>query len=300
MTRRWALGVMLGGVLVAVATNPVLALEKYGRPLPSMEALEDKPLGEEAEESLFSGYLLSAAFVKNPTFAARPDNSGLVGLRHMIHLETDLYEDYLQFYTDQNFFSDRQDGWIRLSEWDSTYAFTGSIDRFSWRLQYERDAGLDRRTLTQEYADVLVTGRFVAMQDAAWWRRAFPQQNLTFYAGAGWLFHNSEYFARPDNTGKALFRYVAHADLDLYKNRVVLYADTNLFTDRQSSNNANPTELDWMVGVAVRYQDFEVAFYREEDRPLDRGGLVQKYYALQLRYSFEAPRRWAKQLGFVK
>ncbi|MFO0775128.1 MAG: hypothetical protein U0172_10750 [Nitrospiraceae bacterium] len=290
-------------LLCLACAVPAAALEKYGRPLPSMEGVDGSSGGpghEEPDEPLFSGYLLSAAFLKNPTFAARPDNSGLVGLRHMLHLETDLIGDYLQFYTDQNFFSDRRDGWVRLSEWDSTYAFTGSVDRFSWRLQYERDAGLDRRTIVQEYADVLVTARFVAMQDARWWRRTFPQQNLTAYAGAGWLFHNSQYFARPDNTGKALFRYVAHADLDLYKNKVVLYADTNLFTDRQASNNTNPTELDWIVGLAVRYRDFEVAVYREEDRPLDRAGLVQKYIAVQLRYSFDAPKSWSRPWGFLR
>lgn len=286
---------LLASVLLAITTSPVAALEKYGRPLPSMDGPESAE--HEAEEPLFSGYLLTAAFLHNPTFAARPDNSGLVGLRHMIHLETDLYKDYLQFYTDQNFFSDRRDGWIRLSEWDGTYAFTGAVDRVGWRLQFERDAGLDRRTLVQEYADVLVTARFVASQDAEWWRRRFPQQNLTFYAGAGWLFHNSQYFSRPDNTGIALFRYVAHADVDLYKNRVVLYADTNVFTDRQSSNKGNPSELDWIVGIAVRFREVEVALYREEDRPLDRAGLVQKYVALQFRYSFEAPRRWSKTQG---
>jgi hypothetical protein len=77
--------------------------------------------GREEEETLFGGYLLTGAFVKNPSFAARPDNSGLVGMRHMLHLETDLYKQYLTFYTDQNFFSDRTDGWIKLSEWDATF-----------------------------------------------------------------------------------------------------------------------------------------------------------------------------------
>ena len=50
-----------------------------------------------AEETLFRAYSLEAAFVSNPTFAARPDNTGLVGLRHMLHLETDLYKQYLTF-----------------------------------------------------------------------------------------------------------------------------------------------------------------------------------------------------------
>lgn len=291
---RWAL---LACCLPFLAPGPPPAhgLEKYGRPLPSM----DEPNHEtrEEEETLFGGYLLTGAFVKNPTFAARPDNTGLVGMRHMLHLETDLYQQYVTFYTDQNFFSDRTNGWITLSEWDATFALTGVVDRVSWRLQYERDAPLDRRGLKQAYADALVTARFQAIQDSTWWRRTFPNQNLTAYAGAGWLFHNSQYFARPNNTGRALFRYVAHADLDLYNNKLVLYADTNLFTDRESSNTLNPTELDWIVGIALRWKDTELAFYREEDRPLDQGGLVQKYYAVQLRFAFDVWKGAMERVG---
>lgn len=271
--------------LVFVWSSPALALEKYGRPLPSMDEADEN--GREAEESLFAGYFLTGVFASNPTFAARPDNTGLVGLRHMLHLETDLYKQYLTFYTDQNFFSDRTKGWIELTEWDGTYALTGALGHFSWRLQYERDAPLDRRGIKQDYADALVTAKFQAVQDLPGWRRLLPNQNLTAYAGAGWLFHNSNYFARPDNTGRALLRYVAHADLDLYKNKVVLYGDVNLFTDRDADNRANPTELDWIVGLALRWRNAELAVYHEQDRPLDRGGLVQKYLAVQLRFSFD-------------
>jgi hypothetical protein len=261
------------------------ALEKYGRPLPEMEGAHDN-----SEEHWVRGYLLSGAFMSNPSFAARPDNSGLVGLRHMIHLETDLYKEYLQFYTDQNFFSDRQAGWVRLSEWDSVYAFTGTIQNLGWRLQYERDAPLDRSGIIQAYADTLVTYRPADARSLSWWRSAFPDQNLTVYAGAGWLFHNQSYFARPDNSGRALFRYVAHADLDLYRNRVVLFVDGNFFTDRSASNVLNPTEFDLVMGLAVRYDEMEIALIHERDLPLDRGGLVQRYIALQLRYEFE----WTK------
>lgn len=264
--------------------NPALALEKYGRPLPSLKTTGEK---ETAEESLFSGYFLTGVFAHNPTFAARPDNSGLVGLRHMLHLETDLYKQYLTFYTDQNFFSDRTNGWIELSEWDGTYALTGVLGHFNWRLQYERDAPLDRRGIKQEYADILGTAKFQAVQDLPAWGRLLPNQNLTVYAGAGWLFHNSNYFARPDNTGRALIRYVAHADLDLYKNKVVLYGDINMFSNRDAGNQVSPTELDWIVGLAARWRNMELAVYYEQDQPLDRSGLVQKYLALQLRFSFD-------------
>lgn len=286
------LGLSIMGLLASPSLS--LALEKYGRPLPSMEQ-PDSTAAREAEETLFGGYFLTAAFVSNPSFTARPDNTGLVGLRHMLHLETDLYKQYLTFYTDQNFFSDRTKGWITMSEWDGTYAFTGLIDRWGWRLQYERDAPLDKSGLIQAYADTLLTSRFQAMQDFSWWQRAFPKQNLTAYAGAGWLFHNSNYFARPDNTGRALFRYVAHADLDLYKNRVVLYGDMNFFTDREAGNKLNPTELDWIIGLALRFrEDMELSLYQEHDQPLDKAGLVQKYTAVQLRYSFDVPKRFWK------
>lgn len=261
------------------------ALEKYGRPLPEMEGAHDH-----SEEHWVRGYLLSGVFMNNPSFAARPDNSGLVGLRHMIHLETDLYREYLQFYTDQNFFSDRRAGWISLSEWDSVYAFTGTIHNWGWRLQYERDAPLDRSGIIQAYADTLVTYRPANARSFSWWRSAFPDQNLTVYTGGGWLFHNQSYFARPDNSGRALFRYVAHADLDLYRNRIILFVDGNFFTDRSAADVLKPSEFDLVMGLAVRYQNMELALIHERDMPLDRGGLVQRYVALQLRYQFE----WTK------
>lgn len=268
------------------------ALEKYGRPLPDLGEIGEEGVahGPETEEHWFQGYLLSAAFVDNPTFAARPNNTGLVGMRYMLHLETDLYKEYLQFYTDQNFFSDRTRGWIRLSEWDGTFAFTGSLGNWGWRLQYERDAPLDTSGIKQVYADTLVTYRPTPANQFSWWHSRFPRQNLTMYAGAGWLFHNQDYFARPDNTGRALFRYVAHADLDLYRNRVVLFADTNFFSDRSASNPVSPTELDWLIGLALRHGNGELSVLHERDMPLDRGGLVQKYVAIQLRYEFE----WVK------
>ena len=292
MTRLHPLHAIVPGViftLLFVWPFEVQALEKYGRPLPSMEDSDEN--GHEAEETLFGGYFLTGVFANNPSFAARPDNTGLVGMRYMLHLETDLYKQYLTFYTDQNFFSDRTNGWIELSEWDGTYAFTGVVDHFGWRLQYERDAPLDRTGLIQAYADGLVTAKLQSAQDMAWWRRIFPNQSLTMYGGAGWLFHNSNYFARPDNTGRALFRYVAHADLDLYKNKVVLYGDVNMFTDRENSNQAKPTELDWIVGLALRWRQTELAIYHEQDQPLDRAGLVQKYLAVQFRFSFDVSKQ---------
>lgn len=245
------------------------------------------PANAEEEETFLGGYVLAAPFVSNPSFTARPNNTGLVGMRYMMHLETDLYKQYLTFYTDQNFFSDRKTGWVTLSEWDDTYALTGIVDHFGWRVQYERDKPLDQSGLQQIYGDTLVTYRFEAEHDWGWFRKRFPNQNLTAYAGPGWLFFNHQYFARPDNTGLALYRYVAHFDLDLYRGRVILYGDTNMFTDRTNGHSIRPSELDWILGVAVRWKDLELSFYREQDRPLDRSGFIQEYYAVQLRYAFD-------------
>jgi len=270
----------------------VWALEKYGRPMPGMEVehAEGPPNGREEEETFLGGYLLTAPFVSNPSFTARPNNTGRVGMRHMVHLETDLYKQYLTFYTDQNFFSDRDNGWIILTEWDDTYALTGIVDHFGWRVQYERDKPLDQSGLQQIYWDTLSTYRVEAEHDWDWFHKQFPHQNLTAYAGAGWLFFNNNYFARPDNTGRALYRYVAHFDLDLYDNRIVLYGDTNMFTDRTSGHALRPSELDWILGLAVRWKAWELSVYREQDRPLDRSGFIQEYYAVQLRYAFDFSR----------
>ena len=285
---------MTGLMTVALWPGPWLvggeafALEKYGRPLPEME--KEVPEGKQPsreDESLLGGYLLTGAFISNPSFAARPDNTGLVGMRYMLHAETDLYKKYLTFYSDQNFFSDRTNGWIELSEWDQTYGITGTVDHWFWRIQYERDAPLDKGGLSQIYADALINYRMRSVEDWAWWRRMFPKNNLTVYAGAGWLFHNDQYFARPDNTGRALFRYVAHFDLELYKHQVVLFGDVNMFTDREASSVVTPSEIDWILGLAVRWRDYELALYREQDRPVGQSTLIQEYWAVQLRYAFD-------------
>jgi hypothetical protein len=286
-------GLMTVALGVLGPSRDAAALEKYGRPLPEMDKKSGKEGQERSreDETLIGGYLLAGAFISNPSFAARPDNTGRVGMRYMLHAETDLYKKYLTFYSDQNFFSDRDNGWIELSEWDQTYGITGTVDHWFWRVQYERDAPLDRSGLKQVYADALLNFRMRSEEDWAWWRRVFPKNNLTVYAGAGWLFYNDQYFARPDNTGRALFRYVAHFDLDLYKHQFVLFGDVNMFTDREASSVVTPTEIDWILGIAVRWRDYEVSLYREQDRPVGQSTLIQEYWAVQLRYAFDFQKR---------
>ena len=68
---------------------------------------------------------------------------------------------------------------------------------------------------------------------------------------------------------------------------MVLFADTNWFTDREDSNKVKTTELDWIIGLALRCEGYELSVLHEQDMPLDRGGLIQRYTAIQLRYQFE-------------
>src|SRR3954453_4549511 len=44
--------------------------------------------------------------------------------------------------------------------------------------------------------------------------------------------YNPTYAARPDNTGLALFRYAAHADIDILGRKLSIPIDVNVFTDR--------------------------------------------------------------------
>ena len=108
-----------------------------------------------------------------------------------------------------------------------------------------------------------------------------------FYAAIGWLFSTQTYFARPDNTGRALFRYVLHGEMPVFWEWLWLIGDTNFFTDRQTSNPIAPSELDWIVGVAVRWKAWELMGFQETDQALDRGGLSQKYIAIQLKWMWD-------------
>ena len=60
-------------------------------------------------------------------------------------------------------------------------------------------------------------------------------------------------------------------DAKSHKNKVVLYGDMNLFTDREGGNTLNPSELDWIIGLALRFrEDMEISVYRETGyQPLD-------------------------------
>ena len=58
------------------------------------------------------------------------------------------------------------------------------------------------------------------------------------------------------------------------------------FLNDSASNVFRPTELDWIVGIAFRQKNREIALFFEQDRSIDRVGMTQEYLAAQIRYAF--------------
>src|SRR5262245_47910174 len=152
-----------------------------------------------------SGSLMTGVALYNESYAARPDNSGLVLMRYAAHGDLDLIGQRLSIPVDINLFSDRlRGGGAKLapSEIDliagltSTWAFRGGAIEIGSRVEHDR--GTDRSPASQTYAD-LRTRYLFALDD-----------QLRGAATLGWFAYNPSYFARPDNSGKALFRYGCH------------------------------------------------------------------------------------------
>src|SRR5262249_39588208 len=66
-----------------------------------------------------SGWLTLGWFAFNPTYAARPDNTGLALLRYAAHSELSVWHDHVSLGFDATMFTDR--GHASPSELDATY-----------------------------------------------------------------------------------------------------------------------------------------------------------------------------------
>ncbi len=236
------------------------------------------------------GYLYFGYFFHNPTFAARPDNSGLVLLRYGLHVDLQPLS-WLTFSYDSNLFSDEQaNNEIRPSEWDNHVGLAARWKAVELSVHYERDAPADRGGLVQAYGEIQ-SRLFWDLKDLApELAKRFPQQELSGFFALGKFLARENYFARPDNTGSVFLRYVGHVDFTLYKQgdwTVAAGLDADFFTDRQATNQVRPSEMDLLISLGVRWRDWEVSLIRESDEPMDRAGLVQSYYAVMLRWYFD-------------
>ena len=233
-----------------------------------------------------SGSLSLGVSPYNPSYAARPDNSGLALMRYAAHADVDLIGARLSIPLDVNFFSDRtRAGGLVLapSEFDviagatSTWHVPGGSAEFGVR--FERDMPVDAGTYTQSYVDARARYLFSLAAVRPGVAHALRGGDLSVAATLGWFIFNPSYAARPDNTGDALFRYGLHAELSAFEH-VAVVVDTTFFTDRREGP-VTPSELDLTLDLVGRAGDFELHVAYERDMPLDQpmGGprLVQDF-----------------------
>ena len=237
----------------------------------------------------------------NPTYAARPDNTGLTLFRYAGHADVDLIGRRLSIPIDVNMFSDRAAvGFARKfvpSELDLIAGVTST-----WRLgpgaleggvRYEIDTTLDnggydtsRPAGKQKYGDVRARYLYSVAAIAPGIAPMLRGGDVRGWLTLGWFAINSTYFARPDNTGLALFRYAAHVEISGFDDHLALGLDAILFTDKQAENKFRPSELDFTPEIIGRFSRYEVHLAYERDMPVDRDGLVQHFLYVLASVSF--------------
>jgi hypothetical protein len=239
-----------------------------------------------------SGSLLLGAAIYNPTYAARPDNTGHALLRFAPHLDIDLIGSRLSIPIDINVFSDRdRPGAKKLlpSELDlisgltSTWPLGPTAIEFGARAEF--DLPVDRGSYSQRYVDARARWMFALSSFLPGLSDALLGGDITGSATLGWFVYNPTYAARPDNTGKALFRYVAHVNLNITP-RYFFGLDTVFFTDRRENPFA-PSECDFTVELGAEIIDgLQAHLAYERDMPIDRGSFTQHFLLLFFTWGF--------------
>ena len=277
----------------SLAATPARALDKQG-----------SAHGGEIEGATsgfaFGGSASLGVSVYNPSYAARPDNTGLALFRYAAHFDFDLIGRRLSIPLDLNMFTDRTavGAWRKVvpSELDIITGVTST-----WRLgpgaleggaRVEIDGTLDKggypgpTSARQTYADVRARYLYSLAAIAPAVGPALRGGDVRGWLTLGWFAINRSYFARPNNTGLALFRYAAHAEISFWNDHLALGLDAIFFSDKQASNVFRPTELDFTPELIVRFARYEVHLAYERDMPLDQDTLIQQFIYLLASVSF--------------
>jgi hypothetical protein len=288
-----SLAAALAASLVLVAPS-ASALDKQG-------SAHGGDVGGEAGDDNgvnFSGALTLGSSIINTQYAARPDNTGVALMRYAAHGDLDLIGRKLSIPIDLNMFTDKtRKGALVFSptEFDviggvtSTGTLTKGAD-LELGARVEHDRPVDRGGFTQSYGDIRARLLYSLGQVFPRLKHALIDGDISGYATLGYFLFNPSYAARPDNSGNALFRYVGHAELSVYKDYLSLGLDGTFFTDRRQTPAAKafaPSELDVTYEVIGRKDPFEVHLAYERDMPIDRGGKVQDFVYLLLVYGFD-------------
>jgi hypothetical protein len=242
-----------------------------------------------------TGTVSAGVSLFNPSYAARPDNSGLTLFRYAAHADVDLIGRRLSIPVDINFFTDRERdgaGVLSPTEFDIITGVTstwglGERAAFEGGVRVEHDRPVDRSGTAQTYADV--RGRLLGEVpgEAFGW----PGHDVSGWLTAGWFAYNpvqsGTYFARPDNSGRALLRYAVHGSVELIPDTVTLALDGTFFSDSRASNVVRPSELDLTPELVFTMGTTEIHLAYERDMPLDRGGLAQEFVYVLAQRAFD-------------
>lgn len=266
---------------------PVWALDKQG-------SAHGGEVGDASTDFNLSGSLMLGVAPYNPSYAARPDNTGLTLFRYGAHLDVDMLGRYLSVPLDVNMLTDRTRGGAAVlapSEFDFiggvTSTFAAGPGDLELGTRVETDQPVDRGRYSQTYVDARARYLFS-------FARAFPKLGEALLAGdvRGWatlggFVFNPTYAARPDNTGLALLRYTLHGEVSVWHERFALVLDAAMFTDRTSAVVVRPSELDFTVDLVFRWESLEVHAAYERDMPVDRPGYVQQFIYLLAGWGFD-------------
>jgi hypothetical protein len=242
----------------------------------------------EKDDFDIEGALMMGVAIVNPSYAARPDNTGHTLMRYALHADIDLIGRRLSVPLDINLFTDRDRNAAKKFAPTELDVITGltTTNRLVKGLdlevgaRVEHDRPVDRGGFTQTYVDVRSRLLYSLAAVVPGLKRDLVDGDISGYATLGWFTVNPTYAARPDNTGNALFRYAGHTELSVWKDRISLGFDATFFTDRRSSA-IGPSELDATYEIIGHLGRYELHLAYERDMPIDRGGLVQSFiYAL--------------------
>jgi len=260
---------------VMLVTSPAVGLDKQG-------SSHGGSIAGEEEGFAVGGAVSLGSSLYNPSFASRPDNSGLVFLRYALHLDVDLIGRRLSVPLDLNMFTDwKRSGAGKLapSEFDVMSGLTSTWPVSSFaavelgsRFQHERP--VDRGKFSQTFIDTRA-------------RLLYEVGRLGGWFTLGWFTYNDRtYAARPDLTGVAFLRYAVNARVALWRDVLSVGVDATMFTDRDSAK-LRPSELDLTPELVVRVRPMEVHLAYERDLPVDRRGLVQQFVYLLVSWEFD-------------
>jgi hypothetical protein len=278
----WAWAVLGATVFSAPSSH---ALDKQG-------SAHGGQVGAEGDGGFnVGGALTLGSSIYNPTYAARPDNTGLALFRYAGHADIDLIGRKLSVPIDINMFTDRERSGLEVvapTELDVIAGVTSTWSLGPGDLEvgsrFEHDRPIDQGTFTQSYVDV--RARYLYSLAGQWESLKKSEMDVSGWATLGLFAWNPTYAARPDNTGRALFRYGLHAELSLLDDLVSLGLDGVMFTDREK-NAFRPSELDITPELILHVAPFELHVAYERDLPLDQGDFTQTYvYALAV-WSFD-------------